>query len=114
MGVNMNGEVTNSGSHPEDILPAWPPKILRARENAQQARSPESPPTATGRAQAEGVRAEAEHARRRGQSQTTADKHVALPRKAPDRLSALGIYPEGLAGRLRLVLTIGCYRDFRF
>ena len=30
------------------------------------------------------------------------------------RLLKLGIRPDGLAGRLRLVLTIGCYRDFRF
>jgi hypothetical protein len=30
------------------------------------------------------------------------------------RLATLGIYPDRLAGRLRLVLTIGCYRDFRF
>jgi hypothetical protein len=31
-----------------------------------------------------------------------------------DRLALLGIHPDGLAGRLRLVLTIGCYSDFRF
>jgi hypothetical protein len=31
-----------------------------------------------------------------------------------DRLTKLGIYPDMLAGRLRLVLTIGCYNDFRF
>lgn len=30
------------------------------------------------------------------------------------RLSRLGIHPSGMAGRLRLVLTIGCYKDFRF
>lgn len=30
------------------------------------------------------------------------------------RLARLGIRPDGLAGRLRLVLTIGCYGDFRF
>jgi hypothetical protein len=30
------------------------------------------------------------------------------------KLSALGIHPASLAGRLRLVLTIGCYGDFRF
>ena len=30
------------------------------------------------------------------------------------QLSVLGIHPEGLAGRLRLVLSIGCYHDFRF
>ncbi|MEA2574970.1 MAG: hypothetical protein QOH93_2268 [Chloroflexia bacterium] len=29
-------------------------------------------------------------------------------------LAALGIYPDALAGRLRLVLVIGCYADFRF
>ncbi|MBF6611544.1 MAG: DUF2695 domain-containing protein [Chloroflexi bacterium] len=31
-----------------------------------------------------------------------------------DQLAALGIHPDSLAGRLRLVLTIGCYGDFRF
>jgi hypothetical protein len=31
-----------------------------------------------------------------------------------EQLARLGIYPDSLAGRLRLVLTIGCYRDFRF
>lgn len=30
------------------------------------------------------------------------------------RLAALGIHSDGLTGRLRLVLTIGCYGDFRF
>ena len=30
------------------------------------------------------------------------------------RLLKLGIRPDGLAGRLRLVITIGCYGDFRF
>jgi len=30
------------------------------------------------------------------------------------RLVKLGIHPDSLAGRLRLVLTIGCYGDFRF
>jgi len=30
------------------------------------------------------------------------------------RLIALGVLPGSLAGRLRLVLIIGCYRDFRF
>lgn len=30
------------------------------------------------------------------------------------RLAALGVRPDGLTGRLRLVLTIGCYQDFRF
>lgn len=30
------------------------------------------------------------------------------------RLARLGIHSESLAGRLRLVLTIGCYGDFRF
>ncbi|HMA34848.1 MAG TPA: DUF2695 domain-containing protein [Chloroflexia bacterium] len=30
------------------------------------------------------------------------------------RLAALGIHPADLTGRLRLVLVIGCYRDFRF
>lgn len=30
------------------------------------------------------------------------------------RLALLGIHPDMLAGRLRLVLTTGCYRDFRF
>jgi len=31
-----------------------------------------------------------------------------------DRLAALGVHSDSLAGRLRLVLTIGCYGDFRF
>lgn len=31
-----------------------------------------------------------------------------------DRLAGLGIRSDGLAGRLRLVLAIGCYGDFRF
>ena len=30
------------------------------------------------------------------------------------RLDVLGVRPDGLTGRLRLVLTIGCYQDFRF
>lgn len=30
------------------------------------------------------------------------------------RLAKLGIYPDALAGRLRLVLVIGCSGDFRF
>ena len=30
------------------------------------------------------------------------------------RLARLGIRSDSLAGRLRLVLTIGCYADFRF
>jgi len=30
------------------------------------------------------------------------------------RLGKLGIRPDSLAERLRLVLTIGCYGDFRF
>jgi hypothetical protein len=30
------------------------------------------------------------------------------------RLTALGVLPGSVAGRLRLVLLIGCYRDFRF
>jgi hypothetical protein len=30
------------------------------------------------------------------------------------QLARLGIHPDRLAGRLRLVLTIGCYGDFRF
>ncbi len=30
------------------------------------------------------------------------------------RLARLGVRLDGLAGRLRLVLTIGCYGDFRF
>jgi len=37
-----------------------------------------------------------------------------LPPEELARLTALGIHPAGLAGRLRLVLTIGCYNDFRF
>jgi hypothetical protein len=30
------------------------------------------------------------------------------------QILALGIHPASLAGRLRLVLTVGCYGDFRF
>lgn len=37
-----------------------------------------------------------------------------LPPEQLARLAALGIHPGGLAGRLRLVMTIGCYKDFRF
>ena len=37
-----------------------------------------------------------------------------LRQKKLDRLLALGIYPDRLAGRLRLVISIGCYGDFRF
>lgn len=37
-----------------------------------------------------------------------------LPPEDLARLTALGIHPVGLSGRLRLVLTIGCYNDFRF
>lgn len=29
-------------------------------------------------------------------------------------LASLGIYPDSLAGRLRLVPVIGCFGDFRF
>jgi hypothetical protein len=34
--------------------------------------------------------------------------------EALNQLFALGIHPASMAGRLRLVLTIGCYGDFRF
>jgi hypothetical protein len=34
--------------------------------------------------------------------------------EALSQLFALGIHPAMMAGRLRLVLTIGCYGDFRF
>jgi hypothetical protein len=110
----MKVEANNSGSHPEDFLPTWPAKIRRARDNAFPVRSPEAAPPGTERAPAEGVRAEAAQARRRGQGETIAEERLPLNRRDLDRLSALGIHPEGLAGRLRLVLTIGCYRDFRF
>lgn len=30
------------------------------------------------------------------------------------RLTRLGVHTDSLAGRLRLVLTVGCYGDFRF
>jgi hypothetical protein len=37
-----------------------------------------------------------------------------LPPEQLARLALLGIHPSGMAGRLRQVLTIGCYKDFRF
>ena len=109
----MEVEVNNSETHPDDFLPAWPAKILRPRDNAKDALSPEGGPPGTARMRAEGVPAEAEQARRRGRGGSGAEERV-LRREEIDRLSVLGIHPEGLAGRLRLVLTIGCYRDFRF
>lgn len=42
------------------------------------------------------------------------EKDRVMRREEVDRLARLGIYPDRLAGRLRLVLTIGCYGDFRF
>jgi hypothetical protein len=42
------------------------------------------------------------------------DKKQALRQEELARLAALGIHADGLAGRLRLVLTVGCYHDFRF
>jgi hypothetical protein len=42
------------------------------------------------------------------------EKHRVLRPEGLVRLAMFGIRPDGLAGRLRLVLTIGCYRDFRF
>ena len=38
----------------------------------------------------------------------------ALRQEELERLTALGVHSDSLAGRLRLVLTIGCYGDFRF
>ena len=38
----------------------------------------------------------------------------ALQQLKLQRLELLGIHPDGLAGRLRLVLAVGCYSDFRF
>jgi hypothetical protein len=112
----MKVEVNNSEPPPDDFLPAWPAKILRARDRAKDAPSPKAsppgPPDAA-RARTRGVRAEAEQASRRGRGGTGAEERV-LRREDLDRLSTLGIHPESLAGRLRLVLTIGCYRDFRF
>jgi hypothetical protein len=109
----MKIEANNSETHPDDFLPAWPAKILRARDNAKDAPSPEGSRPGTARTRAEGVSAEAEQARRSGRGRSGTEERV-LRREELDRLSALGIHPEGLAGRLRLVLTIGCYRDFRF
>jgi len=42
------------------------------------------------------------------------EKHRVLRQEELLPLTTLGIRPDALAGRLRLVLTIGCYRDFRF
>src|SRR6266550_5037838 len=42
------------------------------------------------------------------------ESHRVLRREKLVPLTMLGVRPDGLAGRLRLVLTIGCYRDFRF
>ncbi|HEX8229205.1 MAG TPA: DUF2695 domain-containing protein [Chloroflexia bacterium] len=41
-------------------------------------------------------------------------RKIALQQSKLDRLELLGIHPDGLAGRLRLVLAVGCYSDFRF
>src|SRR5437870_2516794 len=50
----------------------------------------------------------------RGNQRRSSQEKLVLRQKELDQLLALGIHPEGLAGRLRLVLTIGCYHDFRF
>ena len=47
--------------------------------------------------------------RRRNGPEATAPKQEDL-----GQILALGIHPAGLAGRLRLVLTVGCCGDFRF
>ena len=49
-----------------------------------------------------------------GGSKEAEENHRILRREELVSLSMLGVRPDGLAGRLRLVLTIGCYRDFRF
>jgi hypothetical protein len=48
-----------------------------------------------------------------GRLQNVPEERV-LRQQELDRLLAMGIHPPSLAGRLRLVLTIGCYGDFRF
>src|SRR5437867_5852565 len=85
---NMEVEVNNSETHPDDFIPAWPAKILRARDNAKGALSPEGGPPGTARARAEGVPAEAEQARRRGRGGSGAEERV-LRREEIDRLSVL-------------------------
>jgi hypothetical protein len=42
------------------------------------------------------------------------EKYRVMRQEELASLTILGVRPDGLAGRLRLVLTIGCYRDFRF
>ncbi len=48
---------------------------------------------------------------RRGRDAQNKD---AMQQRQLRRLALLGIQPDALAGRLRLVMTIGCYGDFRF
>ena len=55
-----------------------------------------------------------EWARGLGGHKRARNRDRVLRRKELVRLTMLGIHPERLAGRLRLVLTAGCYRDFRF
>jgi hypothetical protein len=47
-------------------------------------------------------------------NQGRADAEHALRSEDLARLAALGVHPDRLAGRLRLVLPAGCYQDFRF
>ncbi len=49
-----------------------------------------------------------------GRRPRDAQKKEAVQQRQLRRLALLGIQPDALAGRLRLVMTIGCYGDFRF
>ena len=50
----------------------------------------------------------------RGAARRSHQREQAAQQVKLNRLALLGIHPDSLAGRLRLVLTIGCYSDFRF
>src|SRR5205809_399330 len=53
-------------------------------------------------------------ARVAGRPRDAEKKHRVLKQEDLVPLTTLGVRPDALAGRLRLVLTIGCYNDFRF
>ncbi|MDQ6693540.1 MAG: DUF2695 domain-containing protein [Chloroflexota bacterium] len=52
--------------------------------------------------------------RGRGRDRRDEEKKHARWQRQLSRLASLGVYPDALCGRLRLVMTIGCYGDFRF
>jgi hypothetical protein len=114
--VNKPKKPEQPESSDDDFVPAWPAKVPPAHDahdDTGEAVPPAPVSQGTSRAQREEARAEVRQAPARSAS-TKAGEPRPLHRDELDRLAGLGIFPESLAGRLRLVLTIGCYRDFRF